>query len=175
MYKRLLIMLLISLPSVGLDQITKYWAVQNLKDSKATLSFFGDLLRMHYAENPGAWGGFGELLPEPWKTLIFTYGVALFLLGLAWYIVKNNHGNAVTIGLSLVLSGGIGNLIDRAQFGYVVDFLYLGYDPIGWLHTNIFNIADMAIMAGAAVLIIQTFLQTKTQATQPEAEPEAST
>ncbi len=172
MFKRFLIILLICLPSVVLDQITKYWAVQNLKDSQATLSFFGDLLRMHYAENPGAWGGLGEILPDPLRQLIFTYGVALFLAGLAWYIIKNDHGHSITVGLALVLSGGIGNLIDRARFGYVVDFLYMGYDPIKWLHTNIFNIADVAIMVGAAVLIIQTLIPHKEKA--PDSTPEVS-
>lgn len=170
MKTRFLIMLLITLPCVAFDQITKAWAVQNLKDSKATLSYFGDLLRMHYAENPGAWGGLGEILPDFLRQLIFTYGVALFLAGLAWYIVKQDHGKSVAVGLSLVLAGGVGNLIDRARLGYVVDFLYMGYDAVGWLHTNIFNIADVAIMAGAAVLIIQTFMQHKPETSQPEAE-----
>lgn len=153
MKTRFLIMLLICVPSVALDQWSKAWATAHLA-GKPSLSFLGGIFRMYYALNPGAWGGLGGMLPEATRKWIFTIGVGFFLVLLTWYILKQEHNRLMTVGLSLILSGGIGNLIDRALYGHVVDFLYLGYDPIGWLHTNIFNVADMAIMAGGALMLI---------------------
>src|SRR5262249_46031294 len=96
-------------------------------------------------------------LPEATRKLVFTLGVGFFLVLLGWYILRQAHPLIVTLGLSLILSGGIGNLVDRALYGHVVDFMYIGLDGvtgIGWFHTNIFNVADMAIMAGGALLLI---------------------
>lgn len=157
MKNRLFIVLLICLPSVVLDQWSKQWATQNLKHLTQPLSYFDNLVRLQYALNPGAWGGMGGMLPETMRKIVFTVLVGIFLLILTWYILSKEHPKLLTIGLSLILAGGLGNLIDRAMYGYVVDFMYIGYDPISWLHTNIFNVADMAIMAGGAILLILAF------------------
>lgn len=149
-------MLLVCIPSVVLDQVSKSLATTHLKDHPP-LSFFGGILRLPYALNPGAWGGIGDQLPEATRKLVFTIGVGFFLALLGWYILRQVHPLIVTLGLSLILSGGIGNLIDRALYGHVVDFMYIGLDGvtgIPWFHTNIFNVADMAIMAGGAMLLI---------------------
>ena len=55
----------------------------------------------------------------------------------------------MTAGLTLLIAGGLGNLIDRLVYGYVTDFLNVG---IGSLRTGIFNVADMAIMLGVGLL-----------------------
>ncbi|PKL77114.1 MAG: signal peptidase II [Candidatus Melainabacteria bacterium HGW-Melainabacteria-1] len=168
MKSRFLIMMLICLPCVGCDQLTKYQATAHLA-GKGTLSFFGDVLRLHYALNPGAWGGLGDQLPLPLRKLVFTIGVGLFLAILTWYILSKAQPTLITVGLSFILAGGIGNLIDRALYGHVVDFLYIGLEGvtgISWLHTNVFNVADMAIMAGAALLLIQAFKPEKPAAVE---------
>ena len=53
--------------------------------------------------------------------------------------------------LSCIFAGGIGNLIDRIRYDYVVDFMYMGYKKIG---TNIFNIADVVIMTGFGIMVV---------------------
>lgn len=84
---------------------------------------------------------------------------SLFLVGLMVHTVANARVNRWELaGAGLLVAGGAGNLIDRARFGYVQDFLYLGYGPIG---TNIFNVADMAILAGIGLLLVGPYLKGK--------------
>jgi signal peptidase II len=72
------------------------------------------------------------------------------------------------VALGLLLAGGVGNLIDRInQNGHVTDFLNVGIGPV---RTGIFNVADMAIMAGAGLLFWLSFRQE--QAREPAAESE---
>lgn len=169
MKSRLILMLLVCLPSVVLDQLTKSLATTYLM-GRPGLSFFGNIVRLQYALNPGAWGGIGEKLPEATRKIVFTVGVGIFLAALAWYILKHAHPMLVSLGLSLILSGGLGNLVDRALYGHVVDFMYIGVDAISWMHTNIFNVADMAIMAGGAMLLIHALWP---QATGSKTNPAA--
>ena len=75
------------------------------------------------------------------------------------YIIRNQLiPRFELIALALIVGGGLGNMIDRFLFGYVVDFLYIGYGPVG---TNIFNIADVLIVIGGCMLIIFSFIQPK--------------
>lgn len=140
---------------VGCDQATKFVAKEYLKPA-AAISLAGDLLRLQYAENSGAFLGLGSSLPEHWRQLIFTVFAGAFLLGLLFYVslgreLAFNH----VICVSLILGGGLSNLIDRIAYdGRVVDFLNVG---MGSIRTGIFNVADMAIMAGAILMAIEGF------------------
>jgi len=160
MRKRFVLMLQVCVPLVLLDQLTKIWATANLAGRPAR-SFWGDAVRLEYALNPGAWGGLGGQLPDAARKLIFTVGVGLLLAFLTVYIIRELQPRMVTLALSFLLAGGVGNLIDRALYGYVVDFLYLGWPGSSWLHTNIFNVADVAVMIGAGILIWQAFVPDK--------------
>jgi len=151
MRQRLLIMLMVCLPTLGSDLWTKSWAKKHLIE-EGQLSYFGDLFRLEYAINPGSWGGFLGQLPEKARALALVYGVGLFLLGVMIYTLRNAHSKQETLALSLVLSGGLGNLIDRAMQGYVVDFLNVGLGT--GLRTNIFNIADMLILTGIGLFFV---------------------
>jgi signal peptidase II len=80
--------------------------------------------------------------------------LASFLVAalLAYIVVKRDIGIAAVLALTLVVGGGVGNIIDRiVNDGVVVDFLNVGIGPI---RTGIFNIADMAILLGGAMLVI---------------------
>lgn len=156
MRNRLLLMALICLPCVGCDQLTKFQATSHLM-GKPGMSFGGDILRLEYALNPGAWGGLGSQLPDPIRKAVFTVGVGVMLAALCWYILRQAESRLSTVALSFILAGGIGNLIDRALHGHVVDFLYLGLPGSSWLHTNIFNMADVFVMLGAALWAIALF------------------
>ena len=147
---RFLLLLCICCPLIGCDQVTKVQALTYLAD-KGRLSFWGDAFRLEYASNTGAWGGLGSQLPEPWRHLLLTVMVGFFLLGLLIYLLIQIHPFLFFSAFSFVLAGGIGNLMDRAYHGYVIDFLNMG---IGSLRTNIFNVADVAIMIGIGLLII---------------------
>jgi len=121
-------------------------------------SYFHDTLRVGYYENIGAFLGLGDTLPEEPRFWIFTFSVGVFLLGLFAYILTSRKLNIVDIiALSLFLGGGVSNFYDRAtNSGAVIDFLNIG---VGSFRTGIFNVADMAIMLGAAILLFVSFKQ----------------
>jgi signal peptidase II len=136
------------------DQITK-WLAKKYLAPNGFFSFAGDTFRLQYAENTGAFLSLGSGLPEPWRHIVFTVLVGIFLLGLVAYLYFNRDlPRHYVICLALVCSGGIGNLIDRIAYdGRVVDFLNVGIGP---LRTGIFNVADMAITGGAILLLIDS-------------------
>jgi len=154
---RIVVVTLITFVCVGCDQATKLAAKQYLAPD-SLFSFAGDLFRLQYAENTGAFLSLGSSLPDPWRHLVFTVLVGLFLGGLLVYLLLSHSlpGNAV-ICLSFIFAGGISNLIDRIAYdGRVIDFLNVGIGP---LRTGIFNVADMAITFGALILALQSYRQ----------------
>lgn len=134
------------------DQSTKYTAKHYL-EGQGVYSFIGDTFRLVYSENTGAFLGLGSSLPEHVRTLIFSGLVAIFLLAFLAYIIKSSSVSKTdVIASGLIIGGGFSNLIDRlVNNGAVMDFLNLG---IGSLRTGIFNVADMAIMLGALLLLL---------------------
>ena len=85
--------------------------------------------------------------------MVLTVGVGLLLLAIALYsLFGKNLDSTQVAGYALIVSGGASNWVDRARFdGLVVDFMNLG---IGRLRTGIFNVADLAILAGIGVLMV---------------------
>lgn len=162
MLKRALLMLTIALPLISCDQVTKYQATQHLM-GEAPLSFFNNILRLEYAVNPGAWGGMLANAPDILRYGVLTYGVALFLVALAGYIIFQKQSKQQIVALSLLFAGGVGNVIDRALNGQVVDFLNVG---IGSLRTNIFNIADVVALVGVGLMLYYQFKQGKVASVQ---------
>ena len=170
MRQRFVLMFWICLICVGVDQITKIQATAHLA-GQPPLIFWGGAFRLQYALNTGAWGSMGSNLPDALRAGVFTWGVGLILLALAVYTLRQQETKGVTAALSLILAGGLGNLIDRALYGYVVDFLYLGVPGVRWLLTNLFNIADVVIMAGVGMMVVFAF---KTPAKPVASEAEAT-
>lgn len=150
--KRIGLIVAICLASIGCDQATKSLAVEYLPRG-ATYSFLNDFLRVGYTENTGAFLGMGSNLAPELRFWIFVVAVGALLLGLAVYIlVHARQAIWPLVGLSLLFAGGFSNFIDRvANNGAVVDFLNIGIGPV---RTGIFNVADMAIMAGIALLLL---------------------
>ena len=157
MTRRIILALLVIAACIASDQATKLLAKRYLIPGE-TISFAADTVRLQYAENSGAFLSLGSSLSEPWRHLVFTVLVGLFLLGLLFYTLFNgalatNHA----LFLSLVCAGGISNVIDRIAYdGSVVDFLNMGIGP---LRTGIFNVADMAITTGAILLALDALMQ----------------
>ena len=135
---------------VALDQWSK-WAIKtsfNLYQSKPVIQ---DLLHFTYVTNDGM--AFGLSFPGGKHVLlIMTILLTGFIIGFLWK-EKNGHP-LVKYGLALILSGAIGNLIDRLLYGKVVDFLDL---MIGNFHWYIFNIADSSVTIGMILFIIHSF------------------
>jgi signal peptidase II len=136
------------LTTIGCDRVTKHLATERLADAERQ-SFLGDVFRLEYAENTGAFLSLGSTLPDWLRTGLLTYGVGLGLMVVALVAVKKRWSGVLLAGAALIWAGGVSNLVDRAFRGSVVDFLNLG---VGSLRTGIFNVADIAILAGAVLI-----------------------
>jgi signal peptidase II len=149
--KKIKILALVLFACLILDQSTKYIAKHYL-EGRGVYSYVGDTFRLVYSENTGAFLGLGASLPERVRTFVFSGLVALFLAAFLVYTIRSPHVTRTGfIASALIIGGGLGNLIDRlVNNGAVMDFMNVG---IGSLRTGIFNIADMAIMLGAVLLL----------------------
>lgn len=138
---------------LALDQLTKAYAehMLDLYESINILPFFSFTL----VYNHGA--AFGFLADQggwqKWFLLILTILITGFLI--RWIKRLEPHEKFTAIALCLILGGALGNIIDRAIYGYVIDFVDI---YIGSRHWPAFNIADSAISIGAGFLIFDTFL-----------------
>ncbi|TXI10544.1 MAG: signal peptidase II [Polynucleobacter sp.] len=130
-----------------LDQLTKIIAKNNLFEnvSQPVTSF----LNWTLVYNSGA--AFSFLAQAGgWQRWFFTGLGIIAALVMIWLIRKNASQRVFSLALSLLLSGAIGNVIDRIAYGAVVDFIDVHY--MGW-HWPAFNIADSAITIGVILLI----------------------
>ena len=153
MRKRIIIITITVLVTIAVDQITKIAAAKLLPSH--TLRFLGDTIRLHYAENRGAFLSFGANLPDNVRFLIFTVFSSIVLLVMLFYILFYETDLPITQFTiwALMFGGGFSNLIDRIfRNGLVRDFLNVG---IGNLRTGVFNLADVALTGGVIVLILQ--------------------
>ncbi|PKN32917.1 MAG: signal peptidase II [Deltaproteobacteria bacterium HGW-Deltaproteobacteria-19] len=140
------------------DQITKAWvtATMNLHES---IPVIPGLFSITYVRNPGA--AFGFLAgASPTLRLVFFVAVTLLAIGLILYsLFKAGFIQASwRAPLVLILSGALGNLVDRVRFGEVVDFLDI---YVGSAHWPAFNVADSAITVGAVLLTVLAFRSEK--------------
>lgn len=128
---------------VAFDQITKYFASLKLAYGSVA-KFIPGVVQFKYAENTGM--AFSMLSGARWVFIALTVVVCV---GVFYYLFSNRCKNLwLYWSLGVILSGGIGNLIDRIRFGYVVDFI----EPT-FVNFAIFNIADCAVTCGAVVLV----------------------
>lgn len=138
--------------TVAFDQVTKRIATEALK-GHPTRIYFGDTFRFTWATNEGAFLSLGANLPDAARYWILTIAVGLLLLGIVVYAVASKKLTSGQVaGYALIAGGGFSNWVDRARFdGKVVDFMNMG---LGSLRTGVFNVADLAILAGIGVLMI---------------------
>lgn len=149
--RALTIALAVSAVLVIADQWTKLAISSNLRygESVAITSFFNLVL----VYNKGA--AFSFLSDAGgWQRVFFIGLTSAAIIVLMWLIAKHESEKLFRWGLTLILGGAIGNLIDRVAYGHVIDFLDFHY--AGW-HFWAFNVADSAITVGAALLILDSF------------------
>jgi signal peptidase II len=156
MRSNVLVSLLLLSSSVGCDQVTKRAATEWLL-GQPVRSYLGDTFRLLYIENTGAFLGMGATWPELVRFIVFTLASStIVVLALAWLLTKvwskDPSPNWITIvGSVLLLAGGLGNLVDRVlRDGAVIDFMNVGIGP---LRSGIFNVADVQIVLGLAILV----------------------
>ena len=143
----------IILAGIILDQITKLLAVKYLIPvGSVSLIKIGDVqvLNLTYVENTGA--AFGMLKDAPW--VFNTISVVAIVLMLAYLFLGHAATKLEAVGLAMLVSGGIGNMIDRTVLGYVVDFI-----DFRLINFAVFNGADSFVCVGAGVLMLALVLQ----------------
>ena len=162
--RNLLLVVAIALSCVGCDRVTKDMARERLAPGVRE-ALLGDLFRLQYEENHGGMLSLGSELAPSTRFLLFTVSVGTLLAILLLYATLSRSMPSQERGaIALVAGGGIGNLIDRLAYnGAVIDFLNVG---IGGLRTAIFNIADVAVFQGAAMLIIRVLGRMARQQTE---------
>ena len=151
-----------------IDQTTKAWAVRRLRLGN-DLNVIPGFLNFAYAENPGV--AFSMLddhgATGRWGLSVVALIAATLVIYFFWRTPRSD--DRIMGALALLLAGIIGNVVDRLRLGFVVDFIDVQF---GAWHYPTFNIADMAIVAGAGLLIIDMFLSKRKQ--QAETRPVGS-
>lgn len=128
----------------GFDQITKYFAQKYLSDGTA-VPFIKGVVQFNYAENQGM--AFSLFSGARWAFIAVTIAACAAAL---WYLFSNKCQSLwLYWSIGVIVSGGIGNLIDRVFYGFVVDFI----EPV-FIDFAIFNIADCAVSLGAASMFL---------------------
>jgi signal peptidase II len=148
-----LVLVLAVLGTIGCDRVTKHLAAGALAGTTGR-SYLGDTVWLGYVENRGGFLSFGASLPPAVRMVLFTGGTGLMLVALTVVAIRHRWRGWPALGLALFVAGGASNWIDRAVRGSVVDFLNIGIGPV---RTGVFNVADMAIMLGAAIVVFAGF------------------
>jgi signal peptidase II len=148
-FRRGVLLCLLLTATAGCDRVTKHYAMTTLAGEPAQ-SFLGDTVRLDYHENPGGFLSAGASWNPTTRAVVFQLANGAFLLVALFMAYRHKWSRLATIGLMMFVAGGLSNLIDRVAIGTVIDFLSLGYGPF---RTGIFNVADVAIMTGAILLL----------------------
>ncbi|MEO0734361.1 MAG: signal peptidase II [Bacteroidota bacterium] len=157
--KRLPLVALATGVTVGLDQWTKVLALNHLQ-GQPDIFYLNDILRLTFVRNTGAFLSLGSDLGPVLRPVLLNAFPAILLVALLVFIFREAKLNRWQItALALIVGGGLSNIIDRLLHGNVVDMLHL---KVGSLQTGIFNVADMAIMAGMFMMLPFVFRKEKT-------------
>ncbi|KAA6436876.1 signal peptidase II [Dyadobacter flavalbus] len=146
--------LIILIANIGCDQISKN-AIRKNVGFYETISVIENYVTITYVENTGAFLSIGSTLPQSIKILVLSIIplIALFF-GIAYILLKRNLTLMSALALSFAIGGGIGNIYDRLVHGSVTDFLHINF---GFFQTGIFNMADVSIMTGMFIFLIQSY------------------
>jgi signal peptidase II len=142
---------------VGCDHAAKR-AAGLLLTSGERVTLAGDAFQFELVSNPGAFLSLGAGLPDPVRQALLVGLVPLLLACVCLYFLRSAHTSfGELVALGLVAGGGLGNWLDRLLHdGAVTDFVSMG---LGGLRTGIFNVADVAVMAGVLLLVLFVHLK----------------
>ena len=145
-----LISTIIAVILIAADQIVKNWAAETLINKDITI--IEKVLYLNYAENTGV--AFSMFADNRWILVGVT---SLMLIAvLAFFLSGKMTGKLEVFSLSLLLAGGVGNLIDRISLGYVIDYI-----DVRIINFAIFNLADICICVGAFLLCVAVYFSDK--------------
>ena len=141
----LLIDVFITVLLLAVDQFTKYLAIKYLKDAPSVVLIDG-VLELSYLENRGS--AFGMLQNQKFFILFVGFVFLAVILFFLFKLPEDKKYTVVHICLAAIIAGGIGNMIDRFRFDFVVDFIYFE-----WINFPVFNVADCYVCISAVLLV----------------------
>lgn len=155
---RSVIILVILAVNIGCDQVSKSIVRQKV-DVYDHFGFLGDHFTILKVENTGAFLSLGDKLPATIRFILLTLIPVLALVaGLLYILIKNNFTRVTLIGIIFIIGGGMGNLYDRIVHGSVTDFMHINFVIF---QTGIFNVADVSIMIGVAMVLIDGWFKNR--------------
>jgi signal peptidase II len=144
------LLVLLSLGLAGCDHVTKH-AAKTLLPRTGAVEIVPGFFDLRYAENRDtAFSLSRSLRWEDKGVLLASIAIVVLLFVTALWWRRRRAPALEQVGYAMVVGGAVGNVLDRIMFGYVVDFMHLHRWPI-------FNVADIAIVAGAALLVFAGF------------------
>lgn len=148
--------------SLVLDQWTK-WLVDSSFRVGESLSLIEPILALTYVRNKGAAFGILQTASPGFRDPFFVLVplLAISVISYLYYRLEKDQ-QLSAFALSLVLSGAVGNLLDRIRLGYVIDFLDIHWKEV--YHWPAFNVADSCIVVGVGILFFQSFWTPKSSA-----------
>jgi signal peptidase II len=154
---RLIILFLVLAVTVGCDQTSNHIARKKLSQ-RGSITLPGGVGELRLENNPGSFLGLGTAFSPSLRRAVFTVGVGAGLMILfAWLVGRARLKWLSFLGLALAMAGGTSNLVDRiTQQGEVTDFIFIQVGPI---HTGVFNVADILIMLGLAMVAVAIWKQ----------------
>ncbi|MEX2234331.1 MAG: signal peptidase II [Cyclobacteriaceae bacterium] len=151
---RALVILIVLSSNIGCDQVSKNIVRQRIEYNEEIL-LCNNFLTITKVENSGAFLSLGNSLPKPVRILLLTLLPIAFLgLALFYLFTKKGLSGIAVMGICFVAGGGIGNVYDRIIYGSVTDFLHMDFVIF---QTGIFNMADVSIMSGTFMLLLDSF------------------
>ncbi|WP_461453381.1 signal peptidase II [Mucilaginibacter sp.] len=166
-FVRAAIILFILALNIGCDQLSKSIVRKDLPDNKV-IGYLANHVTLEKTENTGAFLSLGDNLGGPVKyILLMILPLAALIGALVYIIIKTNLTRSTLLGIIFIIGGGIGNLYDRIIHGSVTDFMHIDFVIF---QTGVFNVADMSIMAGMFIILIDSYL--KKEKAKSEVVPE---
>ena len=157
-----LITTIIAVILIAVDRITKNWAAQAL--ASGDIAVIDKVLYFRYTENTGV--AFSMFSDNRWVLVGITS--VMLIVALAFFLSGKIKDKLELFALSLIIAGGVGNLIDRLSLGYVIDFI-----DVRIINFAIFNVADMFITIGAILVCIAAFAAEKREKREQESKQKA--
>ena len=154
---KILISLIVIFCNISCDQITKE-KVRSEIVANETIQVVNNNFILTKVENTGAALGLGQSLNPELKMVLLQILPLIVLFMMFVYIIKEKEISKLSlIAFSFIIGGGIGNIYDRILYNSVTDFMYIDF---GFIHTGIFNMADVSVMLGTGLLIL-SFIKRK--------------
>jgi len=153
---KIVLILFVITVNIGCDQVSKKMVRQNIPPN-ATIHVLRNYVTVTNVENTGAFLSLGDSLSKTGKSILLSLLPVIAIVLSLFYVLNNqNLANLMLAGFCFVIGGGIGNVFDRIAYGSVTDFLHVKF---GIFQTGIFNVADLSIMTGVVIILLQSILK----------------